>query len=464
MSAPEPVDLLISGGSILTMDRKRTIIADGGIAVEDGAIVAAGKAADIESRFVAAKRIDATGKIVIPGLIDCHNHPIHFLSKGICDDQPVMSRWRDRVWPYEATLDRRETRLSATGTFIEMIRNGTTCFSDPGSFHPDAVAEAALETGIRGVITHLSWDVRDPSAPGYDDDTETAVAKSEETIERWNGAGGGRIRAWFSLVRNVHVTDRLCETVRDRAAALGVGIHGHLCTTREEVARARETLGFTPVERYRRLGLLGPNLVLVHMGWAEAEEVPTLAALDVSVCHCPSASMLGGFGCVSHGKFPEMVAGGVRVVLGTDACAISRFVDMVRVMYLAACAHKDARLDPTIMGAHRVFEMVTVDAARALLWDDQIGSIEPGKRADIVILDAEGPDWHPNPHANPVANLVYSASGSSVRTTIIDGRIVMEDRQITTIDEAVFLAEADGASADLLGRLGLTPEPAWPVV
>jgi 5-methylthioadenosine/S-adenosylhomocysteine deaminase len=158
-----------------------------------------------------------------------------------------------------------------------------------------------------------------------------------------------------------------------------------------------------------------------------------------------------------------MVDAGVRVILGSDACAISRFVDMVRVMYLAACSHKDVRADPTVIGAHKALEMTTVDAARALLWDKAIGSLQPGKRADIVIADAEGPIWHPHPFANPVANLIYSASGTSVRTVIIDGRLVLDDRRFTFVDEPAILAEADRMSQHILARHSIAVCPPWPV-
>ncbi|OGA69944.1 MAG: hypothetical protein A3G81_13945 [Betaproteobacteria bacterium RIFCSPLOWO2_12_FULL_65_14] len=455
-------DLAVRAGCLLSMDGQRRILRDALLAVKDGRIAAVGKAASLDVR--AARTLDAAGKLVLPGLIDGHNHPIHFLSKGIADDMPVARRWRERVWPYEAALTREEAKLSALGTFVEMIRHGTTCFSDPGSFHPDAVAEAAAEVGIRGVVSHLAWDVRDDSAPQYNDTTASALKKGEAVIERWNGAAGGRLKAAFSLVRSAHVTDDLVRAVAQRAAELGVLVHGHLCTTRDEVERSRQALGMSPLERYRRLGVLGPNLVLVHMGWVPVEEIPLLKQHDVTVCHCPSASMLGGFGCIAHGHFPEMIEAGVRVILGTDACAISRFVDLVRVMYLAACAHKDARIDPTVIGAHKALEMVTVNAATALGWSAGIGSLEVGKRADFVIMDADSAAWRPNPFDNPVANLVYSASGASVRTVVIDGRIVLDDGRFTTVDEKALLARADAASHELLDRLGMRVAPAWPAL
>jgi cytosine/adenosine deaminase-related metal-dependent hydrolase len=446
------------------MDPARRLIRDGAVAVAGNRIHAIGKRADNEKAYSAAKSLCGDDKLVFPGLIDCHNHPIHFLSKGMIDDMRFPERWRDRVWPYEAGLSAEEARLASVGTFLEMIRHGTTCFADPGTFQPDAVAQAVEETGIRGVISRLTWDVHDPTAPPqYNDDTEQALGRGEALIAARHGSLGDRLRVWFSLVRSSHVTDDLVRRVKERADALGVGIHAHLSTTKGELDLALETWGVTPVGRYRRLGALGRNAHLVHMGALTEQDVALLKEHDATVCHCPSASMFGGFGCVAHGKFPELVAERVRVVLGTDACAVSRFLDMVRVMYLAACAHKDVKADPTVIGAHKAMEMATVDAARALLWERDIGSLEPGKRADIVIADTDGVEWQPNPLLNPVANLVYSSDGSCVRSVVIDGRLVMEDRVVTTVDERRFFREASAVSTAVLGRMGIALAPAWPM-
>jgi cytosine/adenosine deaminase-related metal-dependent hydrolase len=459
-----PADLIVHGGVVVTMDPTRRLIRDGAVAVVGRDIVAVGKCAEIERDYAAAKTIGGPDKLVFPGLIDCHNHPIHFLSKGMIDDMRFPERWRDRVWPYEAGLEAEEARVASVGTFLEMIRHGTTCFADPGTFQPEAVARAVEETGIRGVISRLTWDVHDPTAPPqYDDDTERALRRGEELIAAHHGSLGDRLRVWFSLVRSSHVTDTLVRQVKARADALGVGIHAHLSTTRGELELALKTWGTTPVGRYRRLGALGRNAHLVHMGALTDDDLVALKEHDATVCHCPSASMFGGFGCVAHGKFPELVERKVRVVLGTDACAVSRFLDMVRVMYLAACAHKDVKADPTVIGAHKAMEMTTIDAAAALLWDREIGSLETGKRADIVVADTDAIEWQPNPLLNPVANLVYSAAGSCVRSVIVDGRVVMADRVIKTVDEPRFGREASALSTRVLGRMGIALAPAWPM-
>lgn len=458
------IDFVVRAGIAVTMNARRELISDAAVAVDKGAIVEVGKARDIDARYRARKSLGGADKLVTPGFIDCHDHAVHFLSKGMIDDMRYPERWRDRVWPYEAGLSADETRLASLGTFIEMIRHGTTCFSDPGALHPTAVAKAAAEVGIRGVVSHLTWDVHDPTAPEqYNWDTQAALEQGERTVTELQGFDGGRIKGFFSLVRGTHVTDALCSRVKERADALGVGIHAHCASTKSEFDAAMRNWGFTPVERFNRVGVLGPTTQLVHMGYLTDEDIAKLGKADVSVCHCPSASMFGGFGCIAHGRFPELVEAGVRVVLGTDASAVSRFLDMVRVMYLVACAHKDAKIDPTVIGAHRALEMATIQGARAVLWDRQIGSLETGKRADLLVIDTDAIEWQPDPFSTPVANLVYSASGTSVRSVLIDGRLVMEDRRITMLDEHEYLRQARQASRAILGRIGAAPRLAWPV-
>jgi 5-methylthioadenosine/S-adenosylhomocysteine deaminase len=455
---PLTAELLVTGGALITMDAQRRVIEDGAVAVRGAVIEAVGSRAQLERDYPGARQIGGSTAVVTPGLIDAHNHPIHYLSKGLADDLELSYRSYRHIWPFEAVLTDEEAYLSSLGTFAEMIRHGTTCFCDPGSYRPDAVARAAHDIGIRGVVTRESWDIPDPNAPvAHTETVDEALGRGEEFIARWNGTADGRLRAWFSLVRPTHVSDALCTRTKARADALGVGIHGHLVASQTSDADTRRIVGGnSAVGRYHDLGLLDANLCLAHLGWISPDELELLVAGEVKAVHCPSASMLGGFGVIAHGTFPEMCDAGLTVALGTDAGAISRFLDLVRVMYLAACAHKDARIDPTVLGAHAAFEMATVGGARALLWSDHIGSLEPGRAADIVVFETDGLDWHPNPLRNPVANLVYSASGSSASTVIIGGVPVMENRVLTQVDGDELLGRLDRTADEVLGRLGIS--------
>jgi cytosine/adenosine deaminase-related metal-dependent hydrolase len=447
------------------MNPQREMIRDAAVVVKGQRIVAVDKTDIIARRYKAERNLGDGGKLIFPGLIDCHNHSIHFMSKGIVDDMPYPRRHHELVWPYEASLSPEESYVSATGTMLEMIQRGTTTFMDPGTPNVDSVARAISDIGMRGVVSRLTWDVHDPKAPNsYNDTTEQAATRGEDAIARWHGTANGRVRASFSLSHQEHITPELASLLAKRAEALGVGIQSHLSVTRAALETAVARWGQTPVERYHQFGVLGANAMMVHMGGLTDGDVEILAKSDTSVCHCPSASMFGGFGCISHGRFPELIDNGVRVVLGTDACAISRSLDMVRIMYLAACAHKDAKVDPTVIGAHKAMEMATVDAAKALLWDKDIGSLEVGKLADIVIADTDSIEWQPHPFDNPIGNLIYSSDGSCVRTVIIDGKIVMQDRQVTTVDVQEAIGKTVDLSRHIHARIGATARTAWPIV
>lgn len=459
---PKTVDVVVRGGAIVTMDAERRVIRDGAVAIKGNKIIAVGKDDLIFANFQAPRIIGDSNAVVFPGLIDTHNHPVHFLSKGMIDDMHFPMRWRERVWPYESGLTPEETAVATTGTCLEMIRRGTTCFSDPGSFHPLSVAQAMNDIGIRGIVSRITWDVYDESAPRYNDTTSEALYRGEELVNQFTSGNDETIRAWFSLVRSAHVSPELARETKLLADRHNVGIHAHLSTTRAEFDASIEKWGTTPVGRYRDLGVLGPSTQLVHMGALSDDDILSLKDYDVTVSHCPSASMFGGFGCVAHGRFPELVSKGVRVVLGSDACAVSRFLDMVRIMWLAACAHKDVKIDPTVIGAHKAMEMATIDGAKALMWDDKIGSIEVGKLADIVVADTDRIEWQPNPFADPVANLVYSSDGSCVRTVMIDGQIVMENRVFARVDTSSFYKHAGKISAKALSRMGLDLRTVWP--
>lgn len=455
---------LIANGVVATMDRERRILRDAGIMVSDGRIVDVGPTAALVERYPSAEMVDATDMLVVPGLIDGHNHPTHYLSKGLLDDMEVKRRWSTRLYPFESSTICEEAYWGSLGSFAEMIRSGTTCIADPGSFHTAATLKAARKIGIRAAVAPSMRDIEDYAASSGANRSAATIADEAEALwHEWNGAEDGRIRIWFGLRQPLSVSDELCRRVVDLAEKHDTGIHTHLAVSAAENASVEERWGARGVARFYRLGVLGPRLYAAHMGALTDDEIELVARVDSKVAHCPSASMLGGFGCISHGKVPELISAGVTVSLGTDAGAISRFLDMIRVMYLAACAHKDARLDPEIMGAHKAFEMATIDGAHALHWDDDIGSIEPGKCADVVLIRTDGLEWLPRKWHNPVANLVYSASGAAVDTVMVSGRFVMRNRVLTTIDEEELKANVVEMARAARERSEIPEEARWPM-
>lgn len=455
------IDLIVAGGTVITMDAARRIYDDGAVAIKDDRIVAVGKAADINSKYAAAASIDAKGGLILPGLIDGHNHPGQYLSKGIGDDVGILQWLYERVYPYEAHCNEDDVYAGSLVNFVEMVLTGTTCFCDPGGYHELALARAANDIGIRGIVSRSTRDLHSASYPlpaELRETTEQAIERGEQLVKRFKGSG--RLRAWFSLRVPYNVTDDLCKAVRDLAEHHQVGIHSHVCAQDGENEMSIERWGVRVLARLRRLDMLRPNLYLVHMGWVTDEEISWLAEHDVKVAHCPSASMHGAYGNISRGTFPKMHRAGVNISLGTDSVTAGRTLDMFRVMYLAACAHKDATLDPHAFGAYAALEMATIGGARAILWDDEIGSLEAGKKADVIVVDTGAPCWHPM--GDPVRTLVYSGGGDSVRTVLVDGRVIMRDRTFPGFDIPSLIEDIETRSRRILQQAKIATASPWP--
>lgn len=458
---------LVTNVTVVTMGPRREIIEDGALAWSGDRILAVGKARDLARDFASATRIDGDGALLCPGFVDAHNHGAHFLTKGLLDDVATVERWRTRLYPFECSVSEDETYWGAMGTYAEHLLHGTTCVGDPGSPYPAAVARAADDAGMRVVLTGTITDTFDPLRPLQSDTEPTAAgmaAYNDRLHREFDGFAEGRVRVAFGLWSGSTASDELCTRIRDLAQRRGAVIHGHLATRESDNADAQQKHGCSAVERYHRLGVLGANFVGAHAGAISDKDVDLLAASGASITHCPSASMLGGFGCIAHGKFPELAAAGVNLALGSDAASISRFLDMPRLMYLAACGHKDARRDATVLGAHRAMEMATVGGARALGLQDAIGSLEAGKQADFILLRTDGIEWHPRPSLNPIANLVYSSSGCRVDTVVVAGRTVVSRGELLTRPLRELMAQVRAAADSAVARAGLPQQQVWPVI
>ena len=456
--------ILIRNGYVVTLNRTRDIYDNGAVYLENDLIRAVGRTEDVEAKYTADREIDAHGCLVLPGFVDAHNHVCQYLSKGIGDDVHIRE-WAARVYPYESFLTQDDVYWGAMGNFVEMIKSGTTCFCDSGGYYPERSIEAARNVGIRGIISRSTRDIEDPLwplPPRLKETREETLKKAEALVKDWNGSADDRIRAWFSLRYIFNVSDELARAVRALAERYRVGIAAHVACIVGENEEAQKRWGVRSIERYRNLGLLGPNLLLIHMGWVNEREIQWLKNHDVKVVHCPSASMHGAYGVISHGMFPEMIDAGVTVALGNDSATAGRFLDMVRTLYLAACAHKDVTANPEEIGAYKALEMATLNGARALLWDDKIGSLEAGKKADVIVIDMSGSEWHPL--RDPITNLIYSADGKSVDTVIIDGSVIMEHRNILTVDEREVIEHVDRLSTELMERADIHIRSAWNVI
>jgi 5-methylthioadenosine/S-adenosylhomocysteine deaminase len=287
----------------------------------------------------------------------------------------------------------------------------------------------------------------------------------EAVVQRWHGRAGGRIRGAYGVRIDVNASPELLEGAHRLAERDGVLVEMHTQTNQARLAWMRETLGHSTIELLESRGLLGPRWLLIHCVHLTNAEVELLHRRDARVSHNPGASTHGCYGAFSRGKFPEMIAKGVTVGLGCDSTAANNSLDMFRAMNLAATVHKEVRLVPDLIVPEKALEMATIDAARAIGWDDEIGSLEAGKKADVIVVDARRPNLVPAHPFSIVPNLVYSGDGADVETTIVDGRVLMEERRFLTLDPSAVLDRAHSAAERIVRQLPY-PEalrPRWPV-
>lgn len=419
------LDILITGGTLLTMDASADIVEAPVIGIRDGKILFVEKGR-LPAGYAAEPRhvIDASECIVMPGLVNTHTHLPMVLFRGLADDLPLMTWLNDHIFPAERRFINRETVYAGSMLAIaEMILSGTTTFCD-GYFFEGSVAKAAIAAAMRGVVAQGFIDLPTPDQPT----PSQHAAVAENFVHKW------RDRSPLVTPALVCHSSYMCspETLRAikaTARSAGTLFLIHLAETREEVSLLRERYGQKPVHHLRDLDLLDETTIAAHCIWLEADELDLLAQFGVKVTHEPESNMKLAAGVA---PVPEMLRRGIDVGLGTDGCASNNNLDLFGEMGMCAKLHKAFSTDPTVLCAEKVVEMATLGGARVLGMSDRIGSITPGKRADIILVNTNKP--HLTPLYNPFSHLVYAASGADVVTSIIDGRVVMKDRRLLTID------------------------------
>jgi cytosine/adenosine deaminase-related metal-dependent hydrolase len=454
--------VLIHGGLVVTVDRDRRIIRDGAILVEDGRIVEVGKTDQLKGNSAAIK-IDASKMVVTPGFVDAHVHVTteHLVRGFVPDDTPLLPWIFNWIVPLYSETRPEEEFLSAKLAFTELIKTGTTCFSEPGTtLNVDQVVKAMGETGIRGTVGRWAWDLP-PEPKKYVMSSKQALNSSEETIRKFDGAQNGRVQAWACVVGENTCSDELVAGAKDLADRYQTGMHMHQSAVGEEVDAFVKEKGERPIVHWLKMGVLGPNLLMSHMVYLTEKEVDLLKASDAKVVFCPTSANRLAYGALKNGIIPEAIERGVCVALGCDGANCSDMFDMVRAMHIMAGSWKDARVNPAKTSSEKVLEMATIDGARALGLQDEIGSLEVGKKADIVLFDRRTPEWVPL--FNVVNSLVYSASGSSVDTVVVDGKVVMRHRKIDGLDEESLYDAVQKAGQNLIERSGLKLQSRWPV-
>jgi len=428
----EKVDLLLVHGIVVTMDAQRRVIDDGAVAIRNDSIVAVGKSIEIESEYEAVKTINAHGSIIMPGLINSHAHAAMSLFRGIADDL-ALDEWLNKyIFPVEKRNVTDDfvawgTRLS----LLEMLRGGTTTYCDMYYFE-DTVARVTKQAGVRGVLAETIIDF-----PAPDNKTTThAFEYTQKFIDHWNGD------PLITAAVGPHSIYTLSEKALQDSASLARRNHApiaiHIAEASFELQLSREKHGVTPVVYLERIGLLGSDVIGAHCVWVDAADIAILSHFGVGCSHNPSSNMKTAAGVM---PVVDMLAAGQAIGLATDGAASNNNQDMFEEMDLAAKLQKLARRDPRALRAQQVVEMATIMGARALHMEKEIGSLESGKRADLIIVDTTAP--HATPMYNVYSSVVYAQKAANVRTALINGKIVMEDRKMLTLDEPAILAKAN---------------------
>lgn len=464
MSA-QTVDLLINHCYLLTLDPQRRIFEDGSVAIKDGKIAAVGRAQELSGSVFAKKVLDAKGALVHPGLIDAHEHLCWHLTRG----------WVPDYFSIEQTFAEFENRLIHAiseedeyyGTVLaclEMALNGTTAFGDTGSASSiDRIVEAACAVGIRGRVGYIIADQMAPELSKLDSTTEECLRKLEYQISKYPASSDTLIGCWVGLVGMGECSDTLLVEAKRLADSYDIIFNIHQSYSQAEVTGYMDKIGgIRPIEHLQNLGVLGPALTLVHMIALTPPEVEILADTKTNVVHCPGASMRFGLGSSNKGSFPEMLEKGIPVALGTDAGNWSDSLDICRMAYLAATMHKEARGKTPVISAEAALEMATIHGARCMGMEDDIGSIEIGKRADIVIHNLKHPESHPP--FDPLNNFIFSSQSKSVDTVLVDGQIIVENGKPVQVDAIEIYEKVERIAFDLSKRMGYSVKRTWPII
>ncbi|MFQ5758377.1 MAG: amidohydrolase [Candidatus Bathyarchaeia archaeon] len=430
-------DILIKNCMILSMDG-RGVIENGLIATKNNTITYAGpktRAPKIE----AEKTIDATGMLATPGLINCHTHLAMTLFRGIAEDQPLQTWLTKTIWPLESKLTPQNIYYGSLLGCLEMIKSGTTCFTDM-YFHEEKVAEAVQKAGLRAVL-----------APGLletlSEDLAEETLKQTIRLARRYHKPNSTIKIQLGPHAVYTCSLDFLKKVREKANRHKIGVHIHLAESKDMANRIEKEHDQTEAQLLESIGFLGPDVLAAHCIHLNQEDMQTLAKHDVKIVYNPVANMKLAQGTA---RVPDLQRLGITVSLGTDGPASNNTLDMLQNMKIAALLQKAHYRDPTVLPAKTVLEMATRNAAKALGLERTIGSLEPGKKADIALIDLKKP--HLTPLHNPYANIIYSANGSDVQTLIVDGRVVMENREVKTLNEEEIMEKARETALNLLKR------------
>lgn len=443
----EPVDALVIGGTIVTMDQTRRVISDGGIAISNGRIIAIGPRAEIESGYTSRQRINATSKVITPGLINGHTHIPMVLFRGLADDLDLQEWLTKYIFPAEAKNVTEEfVRVGTRLGLAEMIRGGTTTYCDMYYFE-DAIADETAKAGVRGVLGETIIDF-----PVADNKTNAeAMEYVEKFVARWKGHE--LIIPAIAPHAPYTVSEEHLKAVRAFSDRTGAPIVTHISETKREVDDSVKAKGASPVAYLDRIGFFNDRVIAAHVVWPQGTDIAILKQRGVGVIHNPQSNMKLASGVA---PVPKMLSENVFVGLGTDGAASNNDLNMWEEMDTVAKLHKVFSGDPKVISAQQAFELATIGGARALHLEKEIGSLEKGKRADILIIDRD--TLNQIPLYNVYSDLVYATKASDVETVLINGRVVMRNRRLLTLNEATVKNEARAFRDQIIKSLEAKPQ------
>ncbi|KAK4413168.1 5-methylthioadenosine/S-adenosylhomocysteine deaminase [Sesamum alatum] len=452
--------IVLHDALIVTMDSQNRVYRNGAVAVRGDTIIAVGQSQDVISQFssLSPYLVNLHGQVLLPGLINTHVHTSQQLARGIADDVDLLTWLHDRIWPYESNMTEEDSYISTLLCGIELIHSGVTCFAEAGGQHVSGMARAVELLGIRACLTQSVMDAGEGLPASWAKRTaEECIQSQKDLYKKHHNTADGRIRIWFGLRQIMNLTDRLLTETRDAAKELNTGIHMHVAEIPYENKHVVERRGVDhgTVTYLDKVKLLRSNLLAAHTVWVDENEVGLLAKSGVKVSHCPAAAMrMLGFAPIR-----EMIDAGVCVSLGTDGAPSNNRMSIVDEMYLASLINKGREVfrkgttDPTVLPAENVLEMATINGAKSVLWDKEIGSLEVGKKADVVVVNPSS--WSMMPFHDSISSLVYCMRTENITSVMCNGRWIMVDKKILTLNEEEIMVMAENASRDLLKRAGI---------
>ena len=442
----ENYDIVIKNCQVLQPDM--TISGECSVAIKDSWIRKIGSAEEIAAAGTAAQTLDGKGKLLMPGLVDGHTHTCQQLLRGrVADEYPMI--WTRFLVPFESNLQPEDSYVSGQLACLEMIKNGTTAFAESGGVHMDRVADAVIESGMRAAIAKSTMDMGNAITGAMKETAQEAIDNTIDLYKRYQGAGDGRIDIWFAIRQVMTCSRELISMVGENAKKYHTGIHAHLCEHKDEVSFCLQNYKKRPAQFLEKMGILGPNLLTAHNVMLSDADISIMAERGVKIIHCPRANL------ANHGfpKTPQILEAGASVGLGCDGAAPSNLdlFDEIKVLRYAMIGYWGLpSFNPVVMPCAKLLEMATQGGANAIGHGDILGTVEEGKKADLNLLNIDQP--HILPTQNLLNTIVDAASSHDVTDSIINGKLVMKDREVLTLDEEKIMFEADRHMKEIIKR------------